>query len=184
MPVCWLFHLLLFTTFSWQGSPIDTTDDATFGLRFTRESRIQMNYMDIGKSWKSIWMYSIFWSLDDVDFWTNLWSNPSMKLEGACIEVPSILNKKGAKYNALLMVNFEVSMSSRFLHCMVGTLWNFLVSCFLLLYSPKKVGYSIRIEFISIQFNSFCKRCPCLELPICRICSKNDSELMKLIRCL
>ena len=43
-----------------------------------------------------------------------------MKLEGACIEVPSILNKKGAKYNALLMVNFEVSMSSRLLHS-----WNF-----------------------------------------------------------
>ena len=52
----------------------------------------------------------------------------------------------------------------------------------LLLSSPKKVGYSIRIEFISTHFNSICKRCPCLELPICRICSENDSKLMKLIR--
>ena len=43
-----------------------------------------------------------------------------MKLVGACIEVVSILYKKGAEYNALLMVNFEVSMSSRFLHG-----WNF-----------------------------------------------------------
>ena len=58
----------------------------------------------------------------------------------------------------------------------------FCPASFLLLYSPKKVGYSIHIEFIWTQFNSICKRCPCLELPICRICSENDLNLMKLIR--
>ena len=52
----------------------------------------------------------------------------------------------------------------------------------LLLYSPKKVGYSIHIEFIWTQFNSIWKRCPCLGLPICRICSENDSNWWNWLR--